>query len=245
MHVLVIGGSGAVGRLIVPRLAERHVLRLFDLVRPPGPVYGEHIEGSVTDPGALRRAMTGQEALVYLAMGRQDGWGTSLEWAASQFDVNVTGYHLSLCAAAEAGVTQVVHTSTASVFADYKAQDHTATPQPDADGSYGLSKRLGEQVGTAAARRHGLSITSLRLVGPLPDEEWMIDDGPHRDVVTAGSDVAAAYLAALDHPRPGFHPYVISGDVDKRVIDWSDAEAALGWRPQARRTPDAHQADVS
>src|SRR5690606_32613651 len=111
-------------------------------------------------------------------------------------------------AAAEAGIRQVVHSSSASVFADYRAQDHSQDPRPDAHGSYGLSKRLGEEVCAAASRRHGMSITALRLVGPLTDEAWHGDESAHRDVVTAGSDVAAAYLAALERPEPGFRALV-------------------------------------
>ncbi|WP_051426297.1 NAD-dependent epimerase/dehydratase family protein [Jiangella gansuensis] len=239
MRLLVIGGSGDVGRLVVPALAERHELLLFDIVPPPEPVLGEYVPGSVTDPDALRAAVRQRDAIVYLAMGSKQGWGTTAAWAASNFDVNVTGVHLTLWAAAEAGITQIVHTSSASVFADYTALDHAAGPEPDADDTYGLSKRLGEQVCAAAARRNGMSITALRLVGPMPDDEWQADDTPLRDVVTAGSDVASAYLAALEHPRPGFHTYLVTGDADGRTLDWSATEADLGWRPRARRSSDA------
>ncbi|WP_166352638.1 NAD-dependent epimerase/dehydratase family protein [Phytoactinopolyspora limicola] len=234
-RVLIVGGSGRVGQLVTPALAEHHDLRLLDLTVPPEPALGEFIRGSVTDFPTVRGAAQGHDALVYLAMGRHDGWNASAEWEVSHFDVNVTGLHLTLQAAAEAGVRHVVYSSSGSVFADYKNVDHPTHPEPDAYEVYGLTKRLGEEVCAAAARRHGISVIALRLVGPMSDDEWRASDGPHRDVVTSGSDVANAYLAALKHPRPGFRAYVVSGDVDRRIIDWSVTHRDLGWRPLARR----------
>ncbi|WP_216853699.1 NAD-dependent epimerase/dehydratase family protein [Phytoactinopolyspora halotolerans] len=234
VRVLVVGGSGKVGRMVVPVLARHHELRLLDLVPPAEPGHGGFVEGSALDADVVREAAEGQDALIYLAMGRQTDWGTTPDWAKSHFDVNVTGVHLTLRAAAEAGVRQAVYTSSGSVFSEYLAQDHTADPVPDADDVYGLTKRLGEQVCAAAARRHGMSVTALRLVAPVPDDEWPTYDGPHRAGATAASDVARAYLGALERPRPGFHAYIVAGDVERRWIDWSHTERDLGWRPTSR-----------
>ncbi|MFI6299170.1 NAD-dependent epimerase/dehydratase family protein [Nonomuraea sp. NPDC050790] len=237
MRVLVAGGSGAVGALVLPALAARHTVRVLDLRPPAEPVgYVEFVEGSVTDPAALKRAADGQEALVYLAMGRKTGWRDGLEWARTHFTVSVTGLYLTVEACVEAGVRRVVLASSMSVFADYQARDYAAAPQPDATDAYGLSKRLGEQVCAAAVTEHGLSATALRLVGPMSDEEWQGAGVPA--VMTSGSDVAAAFLAALDHKRPGFSAYTITGDHERRVLDWSAAERDLGWQPRARRRPD-------
>jgi nucleoside-diphosphate-sugar epimerase len=198
MRVLVAGGSGAVGALVLPDLARHHDLRVLDLAPPTLPV--DHVGGSVTDQDAVRRAAAGQDALVYLAMGRKSGWRDGPDWTASHFTVSVTGLFLTLEACAEAGIGQVVYAGSMSVYDDYRGHDYAAEPEPDATDAYGLSKRLGEQVCAAAARRHGLSAVSLRLVGPMTDEEWQASDDP---LVTAGSDVAAAFLAALARPRPG------------------------------------------
>ncbi|CAM3491270.1 NAD(P)-dependent oxidoreductase [Occultella aeris] len=230
----MIGGCGDVGRLILPALAERHRVRVFDLAEPTPAMAEDFCQGSVTDPDAVAAAMHGQDAVVFLAMGPKADWGTP-RWAAANFDVSVTGLHLTLNAAGAAGVKRFVHTSSASVFTDYKLQDHTRDPAPDADDTYGLSKRLGEQVCAAASRQFDMSVTSLRLVGPMSDDDWQTDISEHRDVVTAGSDVARAYLAALDLHHSGFRALIISGDTDRAVIDWSGSRTALGWSPQARR----------
>ena len=45
-QLLVIGGSGHVGGLILPYLAEHYTLRVFDL---KAPVVGEWVQGDVRD----------------------------------------------------------------------------------------------------------------------------------------------------------------------------------------------------
>ncbi|MFI6499584.1 NAD-dependent epimerase/dehydratase family protein [Nonomuraea typhae] len=232
MRVLVAGGSGAVGAMVLPVLAERHEVRVLDLRAPDAPV--EFVEGSVTDPGALARAADGQDALVYMAMGRKTGWRDGLEWARTHFTVSVTGLYLTVEASAAAGVRQVVYASSMSVYDDYQTRDFAKSPDPDATDAYGLSKRLGEQVCLAAVRQHGLKVTALRLVGPMPDEEWRAADVS--PVMTAASDVATAFLAALERPQPTFAAYTITGDHRREILDWTPAERDLGWRPLARRT---------
>ncbi|MFI6393497.1 NAD-dependent epimerase/dehydratase family protein [Nonomuraea sp. NPDC050540] len=234
MRVLVAGGSGAVGALVLPALAARHTVRVLDLRPPAEPVgYVEFVEGSVTDPAALKRAADGQDALLYLAMGRKTGWRDGLEWARTHFTVSVTGLYLTIEACAAAGVRHVVYASSMSVFAGYQSRDYSTDPEPDNTDAYGLSKRLGEQVCAAAVTAHGLTATALRLVGPMGDDEWLAPDVS--PVMTAGSDVAAAFLAALDRPRPAFAAYTITGDHERRILDWTPAERDLGWSPRARR----------
>ena len=73
MKVLVTGGSGFVGSHLLPRLrADGHDLRC--LVRDRRNAQGldcEPVEGDMTDPASLRRAVVGQEAVVHLVAIRQ------------------------------------------------------------------------------------------------------------------------------------------------------------------------------
>ena len=48
MKVFIVGGSGIVGSLVVPILAQTHQLRIFDK-RPPQNGSNDHIQGDVTD----------------------------------------------------------------------------------------------------------------------------------------------------------------------------------------------------
>ena len=58
MKVLLVGGSGMVGTFVTPYLAEHHSLRVLD-PRPPVADGVDHIEGSICDPPAVRRALDG------------------------------------------------------------------------------------------------------------------------------------------------------------------------------------------
>ena len=145
MNVLVIGGSGVVGTLIVPILAESHELRLFDL-RPPQNGAYDYFQGDVTDYDALAQAASGMDALIYMAMGSLN-WGETVG-VVSALDVNVKGVYLALKAAHEAGVNQAVYTSTMSVYGGDLLRryfsDEAVTP--DSAELYGFTKRLGEEV---------------------------------------------------------------------------------------------------
>ena len=68
MHILVVGGSGYLGGLVLPTLAQQHTLRVFDL-RPPADAAWEYVAGSIGDFDALARAAVGVDALLYMAMG--------------------------------------------------------------------------------------------------------------------------------------------------------------------------------
>jgi nucleoside-diphosphate-sugar epimerase len=231
--VLVIGGSGYVGRLLVPHLAARHQIRVLDRKPPGGDV--EHVAGDATDLAVLRAALDGVDALVHGAMApAHDERGA--------FDVNVTSVHLALLAAHDAGVPHAVHLSSLSVYDDLLGRRLPDESVPtDATDLYGLTKRLGEQVCQAAAARFGLSVNVLRLALPTPDEVWPAWGKPRRPRrvksrsgvpvdATAASDLGRAVLAALEY-RDGFHVFTISGDRSAGLWGTAKAQTVLGWEP--------------
>ena len=72
MKVLLIGGSGHVGSFITPYLREKHELRVMDLQRPKHEGV-EFLEGSATDVAAIKRALEGVDAFVWLVMRKPQG----------------------------------------------------------------------------------------------------------------------------------------------------------------------------
>ena len=229
MKVLVIGGSGYVGRLLTPHLTGRHEVRVFDR-EPPADVIGD-----ATDQAALESAMDGVDAFVHCAMAAETAP------ARASFDVNVTSVHLALLAAHRAGVPHAVHMSSMSVYDDTENRRLADESVPtDATDLYGLTKRLGEQVCEAAVREWAISVNALRLTWPTPDDIWpewgrpvppvrkRTDAGEPIDALAA-TDLGRAVLAALDH-RNGFQIFTISGDRSQR---WGigNAQEVLGWKP--------------
>ncbi|MEQ7006925.1 NAD(P)-dependent oxidoreductase [Actinopolymorpha sp. B17G11] len=261
MRVLVIGGSGHVGSLVLPYLAEHHDLAVFDLKPPIAGVEVEYLPGDLRDVAAVRRSFDGIDALVFMAMGPLSGWG-SPENAQAHLDVAVPGLYAALAAAHDAGVDHAVYTSSMSVFAlryDGRAGTHgtedgapvgtndgapagpprypdESTP-PDATDFYGLAKRLGEEVCRNAVAAWGMSVVALRLCHPTADAEFPRTESPIRQTIcTSARDTAAAILAGLEYRGHGFEAFGISGDAAGRTVSIRKAGELLGWQPLDRTT---------
>jgi nucleoside-diphosphate-sugar epimerase len=248
MRILIVGGSGYVGSLILPGLADAgHEVRVLDLAGPRSDV--DWVQGSATDPSALGVALSGADAVVHAAMappgpdGAPDPVGS--------FSVLVTSVFTTLDAASRAGVTRAVLISSMSVFASEPVpltdRDIDETTPPDALDVYGLTKRLAELVGQAAAQAHGMTITALRLGWPTSESAWpawalpafsepaiiRCADGTPVPALAA-SDLTAAVLAALDRDG-GFDVFHILGeDSSGRCLSTAKARGLLGWQPRRR-----------
>ena len=239
MRVLVIGGSGYLGTLVLPFLAQRHALRVFD-PRPPADSALEYLQGSACDPTALAEAVLGMDVLVYMALGSHVplggyDWGR-IESHADAFDVSVKGLYLALHAAHEAGVGHAVYTSSLSVYHQNGAGRYLSDEDlpPDSHHIYGFTKRLGEEVCLNACREWGMSVNALRLWLPMPQEKWLTEARKGEPTPwTTAEDTARAVLAALDF-RAGFQAFTISGDYEQRLMSLAKAKRLLGWEPLAR-----------
>ena len=228
MRVLVIGGSGTVGKIITPYLKQDHELKIFDL-QPPTDASLDYFKGDITKFDDLQSAMQGMDGLVYMAMGAIE-WDT-IRGVETAFDINIKGLHLALKAAHEAGVTQAVYTSSMSVYDDLNGRTFPdENVPPDSRGLYGFTKRLGEEVCQAAVGNWGLHVNALRLCFPTPDEEMAKVDPDKNLIATAASDVASAISKALAY-QGRFQAFMISGDHENKMMNMSKAKILLGWEP--------------
>ncbi|MGH7920598.1 MAG: NAD-dependent epimerase/dehydratase family protein [Candidatus Dormibacteraceae bacterium] len=242
MRLFVIGGAGHVGSMVLPHLARRHDIRVFDL-RAPADGNWESVQGSIDDVEALREAMRGCDALLFMAMNARGAWCEPAT-AVRAYDVNVKGLGLAHWAAHEEGIRRVVVTSSLSVYAvrgpgeRYPNEDVA----PDSDHIYGFTKRLGEEVSQRAARQYGQAVTSLRLCFPWPDDDPAPTDHDvggrivegvtfRAGAFTRARDVASAILLSLRYEHTGWEAFAISGDPDQRIVPTEKARRVLGWRP--------------
>ena len=234
MRVLVIGGSGHVGTLVLPYLAGQHDVTVFDLQGPPASAPVTFVRGDLRDVQSVRDAVDGSDAVVFMAMGPTKGWG-SPDNARAHLEVAVPGLHVALHTAHEAGVTHAVYTSSMSVYAT--PEDHGRFPDesvpPDATFSYGLAKRLGEEVCRNAVLAWDMSVVALRLCHPTADAEFPRHDGAQltRTIATSARDTARALLAALDYRGHGFEAFCISGDAAEQRVSLAKARTTLRWEP--------------
>jgi nucleoside-diphosphate-sugar epimerase len=237
-QLLVIGGSGYVGRLVLPSLAERFSLRLFDRNAPDFPVTPSREKqaihlGDVTDPAALEQAAAGAELLLYMAMGRVGQYG--INDICTSYDVNAKGVHLAMDAAARAGVKRAVYTSSLSVYdgsdllsGEFDSEEVPPEPQT----IYGHTKWLGEQACRFVSRMQGLPIAALRLYHPVSQEKWLERHDPTKvDAHTSAPDLARALIAALNWEHEGFEVIHVTGDTSGRAYRHEKAKRLLGWEP--------------
>jgi nucleoside-diphosphate-sugar epimerase len=245
MRVLVVGGSGKVGRMVLPLLDKRFELRVFDRNPPPFPVW-EYVQGNVTDLAALRPAAEEMDALFYMAMGtgprktpQDPGSLYDVNDATAAYDVNVKGVHMALQGAVEAGIKRAVYTSSLSVYDGHLDIRSGVTDREDVPPApttvYGFTKRLGEQVFERFHRAHRLPVLILRLFLPVTQADWKAKHDPaHVDCRTSAPDLARAFTAALDFEHDGFEIVHVTGDHTGRAYHHEKAKRLLGWEPLER-----------
>ncbi len=247
MKVLLVGGSGHVGTFITPYLRAHYTLRVFDLQPPTHPGI-EYVAGSVTDVDALRRALDGCDAFVWLVMkSAQGGHSTAqtITQITDNYTVNTLGLHLLLFTAQECGVTRGVYTSSMSVHyrarAWYPAEEAVPLDSPSV---YGLTKGFGEGICAYFARWFDMNLIALRITGPRNRAQYLDERRNPRDYgadplyVTDEEDLADAYRGALDAVQIGhgrFDALFIAGDDQERTHNLSKARRIINWEPRAHR----------
>jgi nucleoside-diphosphate-sugar epimerase len=246
---LLVGGSGHVGSFVTPYLRAEHSLRVLDL-RPPRAPDVEFVEGSVTDPAALERALQGMDTFIAMVMkSPQDGSVTDQTppLIIDNYHLNTLGLHLLLHTAWRLGIRGGIYTSSASVH-DREREYFSSEEQVPLDGPsvYGLTKGFGELICAYFCRWFDMNIVALRLSGPSTREQFRAyrqtprvrTNGHPFLYVTDEEDVARAYLAALrvvgrGHGR--FEAIYITGDESGQEWNLSKARWLLGWQPESQR----------
>ncbi len=267
---LVTGGTGFVGAHLVRALLDGGE-RVRCLVRPlPEGDDGssrrnqssrrnlagldvELAEGDLTEPGSLRRAVDGCEALYHCAADYRLFASDPREIYAT----NVEGTRNLLAAALDAGVERVVYTSSVGALAaatDGRVADET-TPVDleNMVGHYKRSKYLAERVAEGFASQ-GLAVVLVHPstpvgeldVKPTPTGQMIVDflEGRMPAYVDTGlnlidvRDVAAGHLAAAERGAVG-RGYIL-GHRNLTLKEILDILSSLTGLPEVRvRLPHA------
>lgn len=233
MRALVTGAGGFIGHHVARALlASGATVVAFD--RAFSPAVAEQISGAaelvtgdVLDGAALRRAVTGCDAVFHLAAvysyARADG--------AVMEAVNVRGTSVLLDAVAVAGDgCRVVHTSSCATCGPVPgrvADEGDLPPERELRIPYKRTKLAGERLALDAARR-GLDVVVVNPTVPVGSGDLrptptgkMIKDvagGRARGYLARSilnvvdvEDVAAGHIAALEHGRAG-ERYLLGGE---------------------------------
>lgn len=245
MKVLLTGGSGLVGTFITPYLREHHELRVLDLRPPSHADMVDYVEGSVTRPDDLSKALDGMDTFINLVMRNPQGGSSTeqdLETIVNNYEANTLGLHLLLWTAQGMGIKRGVHTSTMSVH--YRERDWYPSEESvprDSPSAYGITKALGEVICEYFARWFEMRLIALRITGPRMREDYISERREPKVpglFVTDEEDLARAYLAALEVVQVGqgrFDAVFIAGDERQREHNLSKARQLLGWQPESHK----------
>jgi nucleoside-diphosphate-sugar epimerase len=250
--VLVTGASGFLGRAVSAAvLAAGHDVVTFQ--RRPSTVDGARdVLGSLTDPGAVARAVEGTDAVVHLAAK------VSLAGDPAEFDVvNVEGTRRLIQAATDAGASRFVHVSSPSVaHAGASIVGAGAAPADPrrARGHYARTKAEAELL-ALAADSPALSVVAVRphlvwgpgdtqLVARIVERARdgrlpLVGHGAALIDTTYVDNAASAIAAALDRAAEVHgRSYVVSNGEPRPVAELIAGMCrAAGVRPPGWRVP--------
>jgi nucleoside-diphosphate-sugar epimerase len=192
MKVLLTGGSGDLGRTLVPMLLDRRDTPVILDVRAPrdlkqGAVF---IEGSILDRPKLTEIFRGSDCIVHIAAWHGIHEDRGEKNAYDFFDLNVRGTFEVFEAAVSLGIDKIVFISTTSVYRPASR--------------YGSSKILAELITEDYREHRDINVITLRPRGFIPYwnrevyarysdwARWFWKGAVHID------DVAAAVILSLD-----------------------------------------------
>lgn len=234
MRVLITGAAGYFGRHLTRGLEGDFDLRLSDL--RPDTHDPRWLRLDVTRPDEAAAAVRGADAVIHLAIASgHEGDYEDDAFNQLRFDVNVKGTWNVLEAARRAGVQRFVFTSSLMVLWGYPPPDPVpADAPPRPEGTYALTKLLGEGLCEQYARWYGLSAVCLRVPKPiaLDDHRWR--GRPIRPQWLAFPDLVRAYRLALTVSGLGFEVVTVVGESSRRRFDLTKAARVLGYRPSVR-----------
>ncbi|GEO80987.1 hopanoid-associated sugar epimerase [Pararhodospirillum oryzae] len=235
MTVLVTGASGFVGAAVTRALLARGE-RVRVLVRPTSPrrnlegLAVEVVEGDLTDPDSLARAVNGVAGLYHVAADYRL-WTLD---PAAMIRTNVEGSVGILRAAHKAGVGRMVYTSSVAVLKPRRdgqpADETTPSRVEDMIGPYKRSKFLAEEAVKALVRDEGAPVVIVNPstpigphdIRPTPTGRLIVEAASGRVPATVDTglnvvhvdDVAAGHLLAFDKGEVG-ERYILGGE------DWT------------------------
>jgi nucleoside-diphosphate-sugar epimerase len=224
----VTGGTGFVGiNLIHELLAEGWQVtalhRRTSNLKYLEPLAVTRVEGDITDPRSLARALPRGVDAVFHVAGDLNVWSRR---NARQTAVNVDGTHNMVDAALHAGAKRFILTSTVSAYGPQSGPITEETPStaPSSWINYERTKWAAEEAVRAGVARglDGVIINPCAIIGPYDRSGWaqlffLIRDGKLKALPPGGvtfnyvGEVAKAHVAAFEHGRRGEN-YLLGGE---------------------------------
>jgi dihydroflavonol-4-reductase len=239
MRLFITGATGFVGahvaRLAAAQGAELRLLSRSTSNRKHLPANAEIVTGDLRNPSTFASALQGCDAVIHVAADYRL-WVPN---PAEMYQANVEGTRELLRMAREAGVPQVVYTSSVATMG-FKydgtiVDEDTPVSEADMIGHYKRSKWLAEQVALEAAQsgQHVMILNPTTPIGaldtkPTPTGRIVVDflNRNFPAYVDTGlnlvdvEEIARMHLVALERGTPG-ERYILGGEnlTLKQILD--------------------------
>jgi len=164
-RVLVVGGAGYIGSVCAAVLRDSgfEVETFDDLSTGHAEAVGGVLhQGDIRDRGHLTAVLKAGKFDAVMHFAAKSLVGESVAHPLRYYDVNVGGTASLLQAMQEAGVRNLVFSSTCAIYGDpeYLPLDENHPQRPVSP--YGNSKKMVEEMLSASREREGLHVTTLR-----------------------------------------------------------------------------------
>jgi uronate dehydrogenase len=226
LRVFLTGGTGRVGRVLVPAFREAYDLRT--LHRRPAPDDPDAVTGDLQDREKLKALMEGFDVVVHLAAVSREA-----PFVEEILPTNIVGAYNVFQAAQEARVRRIVFASTCHV-AQFRQSHHTiaATEPYRPETIYGVSKAFGEVLGRYYHDQFGMEFIAIRIGWLLPyDEPELRTSAFKRGIWLSPRDAVALFRLAIEKPGVGYAVVFGTSTTDREVLSLRAAREALGYEP--------------
>ena len=213
MRILVTGGAGYIGSVVTEELIRAgHHAVVFDNLskghRKAIAAGAELVEADLLDPATLRATLKTQKIEAVIHMAAHSSVAESCEYPEKYHLNNVVAGIALLDAMHDAGVEQIVFSSTAAVYGEPEMQpiDEHAETRPT--NPYGASKLEFEQALRRYKDSHGLRFASLRYFNAAgATEKFGESHNPETHLIPLVLQVAAGQrdfveVYGEDYPTP-------------------------------------------
>jgi len=188
MNILITGGAGFIGSHIAEHFNGRARVRILDSLRSGyrhnlDGLDVEFMEGSVTDPQTVARAVQGIDYVFHLAA--MISVPESMTHAAECVDINVQGLLNVLRAGSDAGVKKLCLSSSAAIYGENPELPKREDMRPEPKSPYAVTKLDGEYYCAMFQNEGWLDTVSLRYFNVF---------GPHQDPDSAYAAAVPIFL---------------------------------------------------
>lgn len=215
MFVVITGAAGVLGSTVAPMVAEKHRVRLTDMLPAETPL--EFVQADLTDYDACRAVVEGADLVMHCAAIHPWKPYTDDQY----LDCNIKAVHHLLRACGDAGVPKVIYTSSIAANG-YSFEPELLPLTEDAPERpvdlYSITKLCGEKFCEQLTRMRGIPTLCIR-----PPAFFPVDDLRFGLGLLGGwlhwTDVAGAHAAAVEYDFTGHSAYHATADLPYTADD--------------------------